>query len=390
MCWAGEIISILLILGFVPRACALILWILYLSLTVVGQDFLGFQWDNLLLESGLLLIFLAPAKLYLADWSTQTPPRLPIYLFWLLLFKLMFLSGVVKLASQDPTWRSLSALDVHFFSQPLPNIFSWFAQAAPEFLKKAAIAVMFFIEIAVPFAIFFGAHGRKFAAIAFVFLQMMIALTGNYGFFNLLTAVLCLSLFIPTAVKDTRPQYFTRAFTVFYTTICLIQFTNPFLNLRTLSPVQTMLSTISPLRSINPYGLFATMTTKRFEIIFEGSNDGTTWLPYELPFKPGDPVQAPPIVIGHMPRLDWQLWFAALDDDRPQPWVIHLASHILHGTPEVLGLFAKNPFPDQPPLYLRAEFYDYRFTTPSERESTGEWWHRDLYREYLPTVSLRK
>jgi hypothetical protein len=131
----------------------------------------------------------------------------------------------------------------------------------------------------------------------------------------------------------------------------------------------------------NSYGLFAVMTTHRPEIVIEGSADGVTWRAYELPYKPGELSRAPPIVLGHMPRLDWQLWFAALGG-RPAPWLGRLLERMKAGDRAVLGLFANNPFPNAPPRYIRAWLYEYRFSSPEERASTGRWWTRGAPRPF--------
>ena len=154
-------------------------------------------------------------------------------------------------------------------------------------------------------------------------------------------------------------------------------------------PAETVIRAVSPFEVVNTYGLFAVMTTSRPEIVLEGSIDGNTWLPYEFKYKPGDVARRPAWVQPHQPRLDWQMWFAALGDYRSDPWVIQLMARLLQGSPDVLKLFAANPFPAAPPRFVRAQLYEYRFTTPAERRATGDWWHRELKGSYVPPVSLR-
>jgi hypothetical protein len=131
------------------------------------------------------------------------------------------------------------------------------------------------------------------------------------------------------------------------------------------------------------------MTTERLEIVVEGSDDGQQWRAYEFPYKPGDVSRAPRWAAPHQPRLDWQMWFAALGDYRTNPWFVAFAERLLEGSPEVVALLAKNPFPDHPPRYIRAVTYDYRFSTWEEHRQTGAWWHREPHGDYLPTVGLR-
>jgi hypothetical protein len=147
---------------------------------------------------------------------------------------------------------------------------------------------------------------------------------------------------------------------------------------------------LAPLRSLNSYGLFAIMTMSRLEIGVEGSNDGKNWRPYEFKYKPGDPMRRPAFVAPHQPRLDWQMWFAALGRYRDNPWFINFCLRLLEGSPEVLGLLERNPFPNAPPRFIRAVYYEYRFTDLATRRATGLWWKRERKGEYFPALSLRE
>jgi hypothetical protein len=155
-----------------------------------------------------------------------------------------------------------------------------------------------------------------------------------------------------------------------------------------LGPLPALQHILAPLRIVNGYGLFAVMTTSRPEIIMEGSADGRSWVLYEFRYKPGDPGRRPPFVAPHQPRLDWQMWFAALGGYQRTPWVESFQARLLEGSPEVLGLLAENPFPGRPPRYVRATLWSYRFTSPEERRSSGEWWRREILGAYSPVVSL--
>jgi hypothetical protein len=143
------------------------------------------------------------------------------------------------------------------------------------------------------------------------------------------------------------------------------------------------------LRIVNRYGLFAVMTTSRPEIIIEGSNDGEEWKGYEFKFKPGDVNRAPRWVAPYQPRLDWQMWFAALGPYQTTPWFEGLILRLLEGSPDVLRLFESNPFPDQPPRFVRASVYDYHFSDRVTRRATAAWWEREYLGAYFPPVSLR-
>lgn len=400
VCGAGIALSIVLILDLVPRAALLGLWALYLSLVVAGQDFLAFQWDALLLEAGLLAALLAPG------WRRrpEEPGALPLFLLWWLTFRLVFESGVVKLTSGDPTWRHLTALDFHFFTQPLPTWTAWYAAQAPEWLERVAVAATLALEIGAPLFIFLGRVGRRVAFLGIAFLQLLIFATGNFAFFNLLTVMLAATLLddsvwrrllparLVTAIAPNPPQPVPVA--PWRTALGA-----GLLALSTLSLIGTVVpgagwidvpAALEPFRSINGYGLFRVMTTSREEIVIEGSDDGVTWRPYELRYKPGDPARRPGFVEPHQPRLDWQLWFAALGGYTGTPWFPALAARLLEGSPPVLDLFAGNPFPARPPREIRALLYDYRFATPAERRATGAWWTRHLVGPYSPILSLRR
>jgi hypothetical protein len=410
-CACGVVLALLLIAGIAPRACLALLWLFYLSLATVCREFLAFQWDNLLLETGLLAIFFAPIQL-LPQASREKPPsRISLWLLRLLLFKLMFLSGVVKLASGDQTWQSLTALTRHYETQPLPTWIAWYVHHLPLWFQKTSCVLMFLVELVVPFLIFMPRRVRITGVSALAAFQVLILLTGNYTFFNWLTLALCLLLLDDFALGKLLPRKLTVSYkntgrpvssverrlrcvvitlvAVLFVSVSTIQLLLPFRVLpRWMAPVVEVDRWLSPLRSINSYGLFAVMTTERLEISVEGSDDGREWKEYEFPYKPGAVNRRPAFVAPYQPRLDWQMWFAALGDYRQNPWFVNFCVRLLQGSPEVLGLMETNPFPQQAPRYIRARLYDYRFTTREERKRTGAWWKRTPQGEYLPPISL--
>ncbi len=373
--WVGAVCSVGVIFGRgkwrtrVALALCLILW---LSLCAAGQDFLSFQWDILLSEAGFLALF-----------ADDSPAR--VWLFRWLAFRLMFSSGVVKLASGDPTWRNLTALHYHYETQPLPNPVAWLADQAPMWFQKASTAMMFVCELGAPFLFFCPRRLRHIGAWITIGLQTLIFLTGNYTFFNILAVILTLFLFIEPkrATRGKMHQSVSRALIAFIGLVsaCLI------LQLFSIQApgVEAVLQWAAPLRVVNPYGLFAVMTTERQEIVVEGSNDGEKWLAYEFPYKPGDLRRAPPIVAPHQPRLDWQMWFAALGTYQQNRWFIGFMLRLLQGEPSVLHLLRYNPFAESPPKYIRARLYLYHFTHFGQ---TG-WWTREDRGIYFPPVSLK-
>ena len=403
LCAGGVVLSLVLIAGFVPRFALVGLWMFYLSLVTVGQVFLSFQWDVLLLEVGFLAIFFAP--LQLRETFTRTPQSSTAFLWLLrwLLFRLMFASGFVKLAS-DEVWRNLTALNFHYETQPLPTWFGWYAHQLPEWFHKASVIGMFAAELVIPFLIFAPRRPRIVGCVGLVALQILIILTGNYCFFNLLTIALCLLLiddvmwkallpkrFMPTIHTIEKPsrQYGRIGIAVAATLLFLlsgIRFGGQLFREAQLPDV----AWIAPFRSVNTYGLFADMTESRPEIIVEGSNDRITWKTYQFRWKPGNLKVAPKWVAPHQPRLDWQMWFAALQGSyRNTPWFLHFMGALLQGKSEVLQLFTENPFPDSPPRYVRATLYDYRFTDLTTKRSEGTWWSREWKGIYCPAISLR-
>ena len=413
-CAAGATLAVLLIAGTAQPLCLALLWLLYLSLTTVCREFLGFQWDKLLLEVGLLAICFAPFQ-FLPRPSREKPPsRAVLWLLRLLLFKLMFLSGVVKLTSGDETWRNLTALTRHYETQPLANWIAWHAHQLPLWAQKGSCALMFAIELGAPFLVFMPRRLRMGGSAALALLQVFILLTGNYTFFNWLTLALCLLLLDDFALTKLLPRKLARFYAqppapastlpdkrqrwrwvgvgplaVVVVSITVVQLWSPFGQVPSwMSPVSSVYQWLSPFRSINSYGLFAVMTKDRPEIIVEGSDDGREWKAYEFPHKPGDLQRRPTFVAPHQPRLDWQMWFAALGNVRQNPWFVSFCVRLLQGSPEVLSLLETNPFPDHPPKYVRARVYDYHFTSKDERRRTGAWWKRELKGEYLPPISL--
>ena len=403
LCAGGVLLSLVLIVGFFPTFTLAGLWVFYLSLVTVGQAFLSFQWDVLLLEAGFLAIFFAPLQLRETFTRASQPSTAFLWLLRWLLFRLIFASGFVKLAS-DEVWRNLTALNFHYETQPLPTSLGWYVHQLPEGFQKASVIGMFAAELVVPFVIFAPRRLRTAGCIGLVGLQMLIILTGNYCFFNLLTIALCLLLIDDVTWKGLLTKRFMPAIRFIeqpprrYKRICIAIVATLLLLLSGIRFGGQLfretrfpdVAWIAPFRSVNTYGLFADMTESRPEIIVEGSNDRITWETYQFRWKPGDLTVAPKWVAPHQPRLDWQMWFAALQGSYQRtPWFLNFMGALLQGKPKVLQLLADNPFPDTPPRYIRATLYDYRFTDLATKRSEGTWWHREWKSIYCPAISLR-
>ncbi|MGA2185969.1 MAG: lipase maturation factor family protein [Bryobacteraceae bacterium] len=392
---AGVVVALVALAGFAQRIALVVLFVLYLSVCAAGQEFLSFQWDYLLLEAGFLAIFLGPS-------------RVVVWLFRLLLFRLMFFSGAVKLSSGDAAWHNLTALAFHYHTQPLPTPLAWYLDQLPLWFQRASTTMVLVVELAVPFLILLPRRARMFGAACFIALQGTILLTGNYAFFNWLAIALCILLLDDQFLRRVRPSRLStrvppkprRTIKVMLAALSVLIL---LLNIGQFSrllfgdapgPLGDLLHTTEPLGIVNSYGLFAVMTTTRPEIVIQGSNDGTTWVDYSFRYKPGDLRRGLPLVAPHQPRLDWQMWFAALggqyqnNDGQGNDWFLNLMVRLLQGSPEVTRLFERTPFGRTPPRYVRALLYEYRFTSLAERRVAGDLWRRDLRGLYFPAISL--
>ena len=412
VCMVGMVASILAILGVASAVCTALLWVCYLSLFSVSGDFLAFQWDILLLETGFLAILWAPIRRF---------GGLSIFVLWLirwLMFRLMFSSGMVKLLSGDPSWRDLSALVYHYETQPLPTWIGWYVHQLPELMLNISVVGMLAIELVVPFLILAPRIPRLSCCGIMALLQLGIAVTGNYGFFNLLTLALCIPLLddhllrrlrcaivsvyfaaglpdpdlVPkqTAYPGRKHRWLLNSIAGLLVLLSTFQISH---TLRWNWPwpdaVLRAYSLFQPFHLVGGYGLFAVMTKIRPEIQIEGSDDGREWKAFSFKWKAGEPGKPPGFVQPHMPRLDWVMWFAALRSYRDYNWFAPFLKRLLEGSPEVLGLMESGPF-ETPPRYIRARLFNYRFTDWEERSRTGDWWDRVFVREYSPPWSLRR
>jgi lipase maturation factor 1 len=380
MCHGGAAAAALAALGFSQGPLFAVCFALYLSLVHLGQTFLSFQWDILLTETGFLALLLAPWDHLRPRRPSREPPPAPvaIWLLRVLVFKLMWSSGVTKLAWGDPTWRNLTALDYHYWTQPIPNSLSWYANQLPPLAQRVSCALMLAVELVVPFLVFAPRRPRLLAFWAFVILQLAIGATGNYGFFNLLSFALCLSLLddhaFPAAVLmhdtgDTAHEVLSRPRRPLVTVLAVLlvlldvppllsSFNAPRLRRLEPRPLRVLTAAASPFFIRNSCGLFRVMTTTRPEIQVEARAEDGDWTSLPFRYKPGDPARAPRFFAPHMPRLDRQMWFAALRAEslagasgldaswlqQGDPWLARLVEAVLRGDQEVLALLGPSPF----------------------------------------------
>ncbi|KAF2068308.1 hypothetical protein CYY_010365 [Polysphondylium violaceum] len=430
LCCVGLIFSSLSLFMTTTATYIGIMWFCYYCIVDVGQVFYSYQWDQLLLETLFLAIFFSPFNHFKYDDKPSTPIR---YLLKWLLFRLMFGSGLVKLT---PIWAGLQAMIYHYETQCIPNVFSWYFHQLPPLYHQFETMMVLAIEILLPPLYFAPRLFRIFASLVTIVFQLGIALTGNYNFFNYLTMGLCvlllddaflLGFFFPGKFKhklleieskrmksiqqdrqaDQRQEFSLSNINsknllvpfvfILVGTSSLYNTTRYFQKQTTPLLITRIHSALSLYHLTGTYGLFSHVSVERFEIIIEGSYDGETWSEYEFYYKPGNLSRHPPFVFpGHKPRLDWQMWFAALSKDyRSQPWLIHFMARLLQGTPEVHSLIEYSPFPlDKPPLYIRAQKYKYYFTKWKGGnidigvDNDSQWWSRDLVGTFVNSFSL--
>jgi Lipase maturation factor len=393
--YGGCILAVMLFFGRQQMLALIGMFVLYLSLFHAGDTFLSFQWDTLLMEAGFLAIFLV-----------RGPTGLVIFMYHWLLFRFRFMSGFFKLYSDDPSWSGLTTLNYYFETQVLPHAGAWYFHQLPEWMLKGGVLLVFFTELIVPFFIFLPRRFRIAAAIITIGMQLLIMATSNHNFVNLLVIILCLFLLddrivgriLPAGLKErlTTPAptpgmsmkavlgvasvlIFTSSITTFAWRTTPVNYPD-FLN-RTFVTVHT-------------YGLghifhvYPSMQTERQELEIQGSYDGQNWYSYGFKYKPGPLNKRPTFNIPHQPRLDWMMWFIPPQGKKDDYWFQMLLRRLHEGSPQVIDLLEYNPFEKQPPRYLRVLAFDYRFTTPEEREATGNWWKRQYLGEF-PNVRPR-
>jgi hypothetical protein len=394
----GKLSSAALALNIWPRGASAAIGTIYLSFVSLGDPFMSLQWDALLIENALHAVLLAPAGLR-PGLGRGRPPASVTWLMRWLAFRLHFESGIAKLRSGDLSWRRATACSSYYETAPLPTRAGWFAHHLPRWFHAFSSRAVLVLETFSPSLGLLTRRMRRWGFGQLAFLQGLILATGNYGFFNLLSLADLLWFLddedlLPGWARRQRPLQESLparglaaagGAAVFALSAAMLLSR---LRRRPLPrEVERVLHRVMPFQCINPYGLFAVMTTSRPEIVVEGSSDGANWRPYELRWKPGDPRKAPRFIVPHMPRLDWLFWFAALES--PPTWFYSFLTRLLQGSPEVLALLAQNPFPDRPPRFVRARLYDYRMASLVEHRASGAWWTRHCLGTYVSPLLLQ-
>jgi hypothetical protein len=356
------------VLGLAVAGAFALLWVLYLSFVQLGDRWYGYGWETLLLEAGMLTTVLA-----------ATRSRTVLLLYRWLTFRLMFGAGLIKLRG-DACWRDLTCLRYHFETQPIPNPLSWYLHHLPPWILDAGVGWNHVVELIVPWGLFFP-KTRRIAAWLILHFQAVLILSGNLSFFNWLTLAICLPIAVDHAPAVPTVVGFRKGLTAAYVGLVALLSVGPMLNM--LSPGQQMNASFDRLYLVNTYGAFGSVGRERDEVILEGW-DGTQWKEWEFPYKPGSVDRMPGIIAPFQPRLDWQIWFAAMQPPARNLWVIHLMYQLLEGQPSAKQLLSNDPFPAEPPQRVRAELYRYRFTDPGE----PGWWHRERLGVYVRAFSL--
>jgi hypothetical protein len=394
---AGLLASLLLILNIWPRASVVLCTILFLSCVSVLQVFSSYQSDGMLMEAGFISIFLAPRGIRPGLGATDPPGRAAVFMLLWEWFRIYFGSGVVKLASGDVQWRTLTAMDHYYENSPLPSWVGWYAQQLPHTIQAAVTLGILVLELVVPWMLFLPRRVRIACFCIVTPLQIAIILTANYAFLNYLVLVLGVLLLdddlfraigvpAPESAPPARtPWAYARTAVLaglWYATVAEAFFAG--------SAFGWPARAVEPFRIAERYGLFAVMTTAEYEIEFQGSRDGVTWTPYPFRFKPQDPFTPPGIYAPYQPRFEWNLWFASLDSPEASPWVVATQARLLDNEPSVLRLFAGNPFADASPTQVRTVLWRYWFTDWATRRATGRWWNREMVGPFGPTIERRE
>jgi Lipase maturation factor len=396
-CWIGLGLSAAAVAGVVDRlplwgwmAVWALLWALYLSIVDVGQTWYGFGWETLLCEAGFLAVFLGPADV--------APPTPVLWLLRWLLFRLEFGAGLIKLRG-DACWRDLTCLRYHHETQPMPNPASrWFHLLPPRLHTVEALA-NHATQLVVVWGLLLPQPGATVAAAAVIATQGYLILSGNFSWLNWLTLVLATSVvdgrvwsavlpFGPPATQAS-PAWFEVVVAVVTAGLLVLSW-RPARNL--FSRRQLMNASFDPLRLVNTYGAFGSVSRVRYEVVVEGTAGAgpeAVWQEYEFKGKPGDVRRRPPQYAPYHLRLDWMMWFVGLNPGYGGRWLPAFLQRLLEGDRATLRLLRRTPFPpENPPRWVRVRLYRYRFTTRAEKRATGAWWVRTPVGTLVDPVSL--
>ena len=439
LCWVGMLASLLLVFNVWPRGMLLICFVCFLSFVSAAEDFSGYQSDGMLLEAGFIALFFAPPG-FRPLWGADRPPsRAGLFLLQWEWFRIYFESGVAKLASGDPQWRHMTAMDEYYQNGPLPTWIGWYAQHLPHWFHVSTTYATLALELGLVWMLFLPRRLRIVCFFIATLWQLGVILTANYTFLNYLVLALGFLLLDDHIALTFLPRRWRRSFVdhrdqtrrpdshsdsrnvvpassetihseastenrgdIFHSPLAVLRISLTSVGLTWIfyaTAVQLLwmvfptiplptgpVAALDPFRIANRYGLFAVMTRGRYEIEFQGSRDGQVWVAYPFRFKPQDPFKPPGIYAPYQPRFDWNLWFASLGSWREYPIVPNTEVRLLTNDPDVLALFARNPFPGEPPREVRAVLWQYWFTTMAEKRAQGLWWRHQPMGLYAPVL----
>jgi hypothetical protein len=394
---AGILSSLLLTANIQPRLTTALCTILFLSCVAALQDFSMYQSDGMLLEAGFIACWVAPAGMRPRLGALDPPSRFSLFMLRWEWFRIYFESGIVKLASGDPHWRNLTAMDEYYQNGPLPTWLGWYVGHWPHWYHAGTVILTFGVELGLVWALWLSRSLRVACFVIVTALQIGIIATANYAFLNYLVLLLGVLLLDDQALAHVRfplryrpeivrrrPEWVRRTEAavlgiVLYVTVMAFVPGIPILGW----PARAL----EPFRIANAYGLFGVMTEGRYEIEFQGSRDGTTWIAYPFRYKPQDVRERPGIYAPYQPRFDWNLWFASLGPWQQSTWVVNAQLRLVEGSPSVLRLFRADPFKGNPPPLVRTVLWQYWFTDDSTRRATGAWWRRELIGPFTGPVA---
>jgi lipase maturation factor 1 len=427
LCAIGMLASLLLVLNIWPRATLLTCFACYLSFVAAAQDFSGYQSDGMLLEAGFIALFFAPSGLRPRFGQASPPQRAALFLLQWEWFRIYFESGAAKILGGDPEWRNFTAMDEYYQNGPLPTWIGWYMQHLPHWFHASATFATLALELVLVWMLFLPRRWRIACFLIVTPWQLVVILTANYTFLNYLVLSLGILLLDDRPLRPFLPQRWKKFFpeetpaandpnsaaqsesqnepqtlrlgfrhqlrtlktsaaallltwVVFATTVQLLWMFWPL-------PFPTEpVALVEPFRIANRYGLFGIMTRGRYEIEFQGSDDGKNWAAYPFRYKPQNLNEPPGMYAPYQPRFDWNLWFASLGSWREYPIVPNTEVRLLSNDEDVLALFKSNPFPKNPPHQVRAILYQYWFTSMSEEKKEGLWWRREYRGLYAPTL----
>jgi hypothetical protein len=414
LCWVGLLASILLTLNIWPRGMLAIGFVCFLSFVSAAQDFSGYQSDGMLLEAGFISLFFAPPGFRPGFGRASPPSRASLFLLQWEWFRIYFESGVAKIAGGDPEWRHLTAMDEYYQNGPLPTWIGWYVQHLPHWFHVATAFATLALELGLVWMLFMPRRWRILCFLIVTPWEIGVILTANYTFLNYLVLSLGFLLLDDSFLQRFLPERWKKSFVesaaekqiqaqtpgslrhaskmaklalgafmlswVFYATAAELIWFSP------ISLPTAPIVALEPFRIANRYGLFGIMTRGRYEIEFQGSDDGKNWVPYPFRYKPQEVHKPPGIYAPYQPRFDWNLWFASLGSWREYPIVPRTEVRLLSNDADVLNLFSGNPFPQAPPRQVRAVMWQYWFTTIAEKRKEGLWWRRQFLGLYAPTL----